>query len=88
MSLTYCHRCAGIMASALPLCPHCGAPRAERSGTAGGRPARTTWLAVGVGAVLGMAGGWAVARGAEETISGLLAGVLGGLVWSAVRHRW
>ncbi len=88
MSSTYCHRCKRMMASALPLCPHCGAPQDEQSRAQSGRRDRTTWLAIGVGAVLGMAGGWAVVGGTESLFAGLIFGMLVGRVLVAVRHGW
>jgi hypothetical protein len=87
MSLKYCRRCKQIMAEALPFCPHCGASQNEQAYAADGRLDRMTWLTVGVGATLGLAGGWAMGGGAEELTAGLSIGMLAGLVWNAVRHR-
>jgi hypothetical protein len=87
MSITHCNRCKQIMAAVLPRCPHCDAPQNEPSHAEGGLWDRTAWLAVGVGAALGMAGGWAVGGGAEELAAGLTVGVVAGLVCNVLRHR-
>jgi hypothetical protein len=87
MSLNHCRRCKQIMAEALPFCPHCGASQKEQASAADGRWDRMTWLTVGVGAVLGLAGGWVVGGGAEELAAGLSVGMLAGLMWNAVWHR-
>jgi hypothetical protein len=76
------------MAKVLPFCPHCGAHQNEQSHAAGEKLDRRTGLTLGVGAALGMAGGWAVGGGAEELTAGLRVGMLAGLMWNVVRrHR-
>jgi hypothetical protein len=81
-----------MVASALPLCPHCGAPQDEPSRAESRRRDRTTWLAIGIGGVLGaalgLAVGWAVFQSPEWLVAGLIFGLLAGRVWVAVRHGW
>jgi hypothetical protein len=88
MSSTHCHRCKRMMASALPICPHCGAPQDERSRAESARRDHKMWLAMGIGALLGMAGAWAVYGGAEAIAAGLIGGLLAGRLLVAVWYRW
>jgi hypothetical protein len=88
MSSTHCHRCKRMMASALPICPHCGAPQDERSRAESARRDRRMWLAMGIGALLGMAGAWAAYGGAEAIPAGLIGGLLAGRLLVAVWYGW
>jgi len=87
MSSTICHHCKRIMASALPLCPHCGASQDERSRAQSTRRDRAIWLAMGVGAALGMAAGWAIVRDPLGILPGLIFGMVAGRILVAVRYR-
>jgi len=85
MSSINCHRCAGLMTSSLPVCPHCGAlqdkgARAESAGTQ-----RDILLAV-VPAIIGTVGGWFVIRSEWGAVGGLLIGLLVGVALVAFRH--
>src|SRR5436189_6470012 len=85
MSSINCHRCAGLMASSLPVCPHCGAPQGEAARAESAGTQRDILLAV-VPAILGTVGGWFVIGSEWGAVGGLFIGLLVGVAFVAARY--
>jgi len=73
-----------LMASALPMCPHCGAPQDEQSTAESARRNTETWLAI-LPPIGGAVGGWLVFATGWAIIAGLVIGLVVGIALVAVR---
>jgi hypothetical protein len=79
-----CHRCGGLKASSLPVCPHCGARQNDGALTES-VSYRDTLLALAP-PILGTVGGWLLVGSEWGIVTGLLIGLFVGVGLVAERH--